>query len=197
MNCDPAAVELFRKKAELVSTKTVEKPDMARAIAYALEICQAKAPFQPMMATGQNEPGERVVAAPALKEDDYLCLTQAARGMGVTVIKDGLRDRLAGIDLVLTYAGLGLAETATCILSCPNEDERLATMIGEIHVLALPKSRVVKDLYQAEDYMKNLLAEEAMYAAFISGSSRTSDIERVLTTGVHGPLELHVVLLDS
>jgi len=35
------------------------------------------------------------------------------------------------------------------------------------------------------------------YLSFISGASRTADIERVLTIGVHGPRELHLLILDE
>lgn len=194
-NIDRAAVDLFKHKAELVSTKVLEKPDMAAVIDYALDLCQAKSPLQPMMENCGTEAGP-VVAAPGLAEADFQSLAESGRDRGARVIKSGLRNHLAGIDLALTRADLAVASTATCILGCPNENERLATMVGEIHVMAVPKSKMVSDLYQAENKLRELLGEKAMYAAFISGCSRTSDIERVLTLGVHGPLELHVVLLD-
>ena len=193
---DPALVELFKTKAGAVSTVVAEKEDMAAAVEYAIRVCLAKAPLRPMMETAEAGTG-RVLAAPALSEADFQLLAQKGAQRGLTVIRDGLRERLTGIDLALTYADLAVADTATCVLGCPDENERLATMIGEAHVMVLPKSKMVRDIYQAEAHLRALLGTEAMYAAFISGCSRTSDIERVLTLGVHGPLELHVVLLNG
>ena len=41
------------------------------------------------------------------------------------------------------------------------------------------------------------MAQGASYLSFISGASRTADIERGLALGVHGPLELHILILED
>ncbi len=124
-------------------------------------------------------------------------LTAMSKEKGFTVIREGMRNHLAGIDVGFSTADMAIAETATCVLECQGEDARLAGMVCEIHVIALPKSRIVNTSYEAEEYLHKLMSDGPMYTAFISGPSRTADIERVLTIGVHGPLELHVALMEG
>lgn len=195
---DQGIVDLFKEKAKLAATEVVERPDMSGALEYALEVCAAKEPFQPLLPkkSGAMKTDGKIMAASGLPQADYQALAEAGQKQGVVVVKDGLRERLAGIDVTLSLADLGVASTGTCVLGCPGEDDRLATMVCETHVVVLPKTRLVRDSYQAEDLLRGLLAGDAMYISFISGCSRTSDIERVLTFGVHGPLSMHVVLLD-
>ena len=78
-----------------------------------------------------------------------------------------------------------------------SEDFRIATMLCETHVAVLPKSRIVPDVMSLEDELASALKTAPKYLAFISGASRTADIERVLTIGVHGPQELHLLILEG
>ena len=113
------------------------------------------------------------------------------------MIERGLRDHLEGIDIGFTIADYGIAETGTLVLNSSSEEVRLATMISEIHVAVLAVSRIRETSYDLESELKRFMQSPADYTAFITGASRTADIERVLTLGVHGPLELHILLLED
>ena len=89
------------------------------------------------------------------------------------------------------------AETGTLVINSTSEDLRLATMISDIHLAILPTSRIKKDDLDLTSELHKLLADPKNFTAFITGPSRTADIERVLAIGVHGPLELHILLLED
>lgn len=185
------AIELFTTKSAAVSTTVVHAKNLEAAADYALRLCSENVFSRP-----SGEPKGKVLAAPDLPENLFTRLVASGEKVGVEIIGHGLRSRMDGIDVGFTAADMGIAETGTAVMLCSREDTRLASMICETHVLALPKSKVVLTSYDAEDFLREAMAGP-MYTAFISGCSRTSDIERVLTLGVHGPLELHVVLTEE
>ena len=61
--------------------------------------------------------------------------------------------------------------------------------------MSLPRSKIQPDLMTLEKELGRLMKEPGNYLAFITGASRTADIERVLTIGVHGPQELHILIM--
>lgn len=187
-------LEVFTAKASAVSSTLIHAKDLTEAAMYALRLCSENV-FSRPASTGPHT-GGKVLAAPEMPKALYEKLVKAGKTAGVDVIDSGLRDRMDGIDVGFTVADMAVAETGTAISRCFGEDARLASMICETHVLALPVSRIVADSYDAEEFLREAMAVP-MYTAFISGCSRTSDIERVLTLGVHGPLELHIVLTEE
>jgi len=83
------------------------------------------------------------------------------------------------------------------VIDSTNEDLRLATMIGEIHVVLLDTNNIYHSADDLTSQLKALMQQKDNYTAFITGASRTADIERVLALGVHGPLELYILLIEG
>ncbi len=209
MGPTPEVLEKFRKKAEIVSAIVSEVDSMAQAVAYTVDLCAQKEACQLLMSgceeslsnKGQDlcqlKTMGKIIAAPGLNDADMAELVKQAASREISVIKDGLRNHLAGIDIGFTVADYGIGETGTLVLNSASEELRLATMISEVHVAVLPKSRIRatgEDMY-AE--LKGYMSQKPNYLAFVTGASRTADIERVLALGVHGPLELHILILED
>ena len=104
------------------------------------------------------------------------------------------RARLGDDKVGVACAARGIAETGTCVVETDDEETRLATMIPETSVIVLKTSDIVPHLADVRDRQKD---GKVAYTSFITGPSRTADIERVGAIGVHGPLEVHVILLED
>jgi L-lactate dehydrogenase complex protein LldG len=103
-------------------------------------------------------------------------------------------DELEGATVGVTGALAGLADTGSlALLSGPGRG-RLASLLPPVHIAFLPLPRLYPTM--AAFFTDHPgVALQGSNLVFISGPSRTADIEQVLTLGVHGPRELHVVLL--
>lgn len=187
-------IQLLREKAEAVQTNVVEITSLEEAVEYCTKLCAEREPAKMLIPGATHE--QKVIAAPALPEDMFASLIKSGEEKGIKVIKEGMRDHLAGIEIGFTIADGGIAATGTVIQSSNSEEVRIATMVSEAHVVVLPKSKVFADSYDAEELLENLMSTTA-YTAFITGPSRTADIERTLALGAHGPLELHMLLLED
>lgn len=202
-------IQEFAAKASLVNAVVQEVPNMAAALQYVVDVCEKKAPCE-MLA---DEPGtdkgplgpnkvptrlEKIMAAPALSAEDFSTLETLCKEKNIRLLRDGLRSYLAGIDVGVSPAQCGVAASGTCMVDTDSEDDRLAGMISEINVLLLRKDDVYPDLPSITDLLrKRMNSRPGTFTTLITGPSRTADIERVSAIGVHGPLELHVILLEE
>ncbi|HZN40001.1 MAG TPA: lactate utilization protein [Planctomycetota bacterium] len=105
---------------------------------------------------------------------------------------DASREELFTADLGVTAAQWAIAETGTLVLVGDEERHRLASLLPPVHIALLPHSRILGNLGEA---LKTLARPLSPAVTFITGPSRTADIELQLVIGVHGPRELHVVVV--
>ena len=173
----------MRERATAVQTIVADLESLPQAFRYAVEVTRSQ--------------GGSTIAAPALEAEERAQLAKLCQESELTLLTDNLRDHIGQIHTGFTLCDWGIAETATLVLDSTSEDVRLATMLSETHIAVLPRSRIKAEAMDLEAQMSESLVAAPRYLAFISGASRTADIERVLTIGVHGPQELHLLILDE
>jgi L-lactate dehydrogenase complex protein LldG len=88
----------------------------------------------------------------------------------------------------------GLADTGSVVLAAAPDEPRARSLLPETHITILAEDRVLPGL---EDLFEALGGELPSALAIVTGPSRSADIEQTLTVGVHGPREVHVVLVPA
>ena len=107
-------------------------------------------------------------------------------------------DDLLSCDVGITAAQWGIAETGSLVLDSSAENHRLISLLPPVHIALLRADRILSSLDDALDAVRDPdtgLPPPAI--TLVTGPSRTADIELTLVVGVHGPRELHVVVLDQ
>jgi L-lactate dehydrogenase complex protein LldG len=173
----------FKAKAEAVQTIVAEVKSLEEAFDYSADLTVRQ--------------GGTCIAAPGLEKESADQFLSVCKKKGLTLLTENLRDSIGKIHTGFSGADYGIAETATLVLNSKSEDLRIATMLSEVHVAVLCPSQLRPDALSLEEDLSRLMKSSAGYLAFISGASRTADIERVLTIGVHGPQEFHVLILGE
>ena len=102
-----------------------------------------------------------------------------------------------GIDEAIVAADYGIAETGTVVIDSEDEKLRLATCLAEKLTVLVAASRIKERMEDIVHFMEERSGKGNAYIAFITGASRTADIERVLTIGVHGPKEMQVIIVED
>jgi len=99
-------------------------------------------------------------------------------------------------DAGISTTQAAIAETGTLVLDSVRERHRLVSLVPPVHIAILNASTIYMTLSETLSMLQS--AEELSPAVtFITGPSRTADIELTLTIGVHGPQELYVIVNQS
>jgi L-lactate dehydrogenase complex protein LldG len=94
----------------------------------------------------------------------------------------------------ISQADWAVAATGTLVVDATQVEQRLVSTLPPIHVALVATSRLRADL---PTVLAQLHPSQAGYISLITGPSRTADIERVLTIGVHGPGRLIILFVDE
>lgn len=87
-----------------------------------------------------------------------------------------------------------VSDTGTLVQNSSDIEQRLVSSLSSIHIAIVPTDNILPDM---PTLLSKIHPAEAGYIAMITGPSRTADIERVLTIGVHGPKRLIILFCDE
>jgi L-lactate dehydrogenase complex protein LldG len=113
-------------------------------------------------------------------------------GLGVE-FRPPVNEDLVGI----TGCFCAVAETGTLMLLSGPETFASAALLPETHIAIVPKARIVAGIEDAFALAKSERGELPRATNFISGPSRTGDIEQTIVLGAHGPYRVHVILVNT
>ncbi len=120
----------------------------------------------------------------------------------VKIARERLRKSFINAGMGITGANVAIADTGTIGIVTNEGNADLVSTLPPIHVAVLGIEKIVPTIDDAVAMLKLLprsgtAQKITSYVSFITGPSRTSDIELVPVVGVHGPKEMHIVLLDN
>jgi len=128
--------------------------------------------------------------------DSYLDAKEKER---LSAMNPGLRFDVTRATSKLAPIGIskmdwGIANTGTVVQDATSVEKRLVSTLPIIHIAILHTDKIVADL---SELLNKIDPRKSRYIRLITGPSRTADIERVLTIGVHGPERFILVCIDK
>jgi len=111
-----------------------------------------------------------------------------------TVLKNASKGELFDCDVGVTTAQWAMAETGTLVLESGRERSRLTSLLPPVHICVLDAKNIRGTMGEILQIIQNDLSRTV---TFVTGPSRTSDIELTLAIGVHGPRELYVIVISD
>jgi L-lactate dehydrogenase complex protein LldG len=172
-------IETFAMRAARVGVRT-RRASEAEVPAVVLEIA-ASVDAESLAVAGSVPRREAIVAA--------------ARERGVRLAEPAELTPLERVDVGVSVARMAVAESGSLVAHSSSEDRRVE-LCADIHVVLVDEANVAASLDEGLALVGRIAAEGPSYVSLISGPSRSADIEFTLAVGVHGPRELHAVMVS-
>jgi L-lactate dehydrogenase complex protein LldG len=187
---DKNLVQVFRQKHETLAGSVHLVTSTNEAVEKVLSILK--------------EAAAQRVALGDLPEDFRQPLEQRCAQAGLDVLmwpfnSAELPQALDSVQAGVSWAAFAIAETGSLVEFTTDDAGRLVSALPRVHVGVFRTADLLGTLEEAAPRIRNFYAHNPRNAtvSFISGPSRTGDIEMRLTLGVHGPAETHAVVITS
>ncbi|HVS26708.1 MAG TPA: lactate utilization protein C [Burkholderiales bacterium] len=161
-----------------------------RALSLASSVDEIAA-FEQLPAAAARYLREHNLPLQAVCWPEFAQLDWTAQGMNVTARPAN------GNDLVgITGAFCAIAETGTLVTLSGKGSPSVTSLLPETHIAVVDTARIVKGMEEAWALLRSELSTMPRAVNFISGPSRTADIEQTVTLGAHGPYRVHIILVN-
>ncbi len=176
--------DTFKTRAEAVSAEVHRVETKREAIDFILTFLRSE--------NVSDAPHAHAVWADGSLLDgvDRQSLCEQAPGLTFSVTRDSSERAKIGISQV----EWAISDTGTLVTDAAPVERRLVSALPAIHVAVAATDAIQPDMAEA---LARIHPSHCGYISMITGPSRTADIERVLTIGVHGPSRLVIVFVDE
>lgn len=128
---------------------------------------------------------------------EVMALSDDERSEARDAARAGFRQKAISADIGITGVDYAIAETGSCVLLPRKGLSRVVSLLPPVHIAVVKAGQVLPSLdelftLRRQDFLDGDIGS---YMNLISGPSRSADIEYQLVTGVHGPGEVHMILL--
>jgi L-lactate dehydrogenase complex protein LldG len=179
-----AIFDAFKARAEAVSAEVHRFPHRTTAFNFILALLRKEGIA--------DAPRSSVVWVDGsfLADVNKTQMSESLPGLSFNVTRENAANAKIGV----SQMDWAIANTGTLVQDAAAVEKRLASTLPSIHIAIVDTKKILPDL---PAIFAKVTPSMTNYISLITGPSRTADIERVLTIGVHGPERLVIVFVDE
>jgi L-lactate dehydrogenase complex protein LldG len=133
------------------------------------------------------------VILPYSKEHVREAINEIVRGRSVVTMETG---DVNTADVGINFADYALADTGSLVFLSEAHQSRLISLLPPVHIAIVARNKILSGLDELFTIVPQPAAQSSALV-LITGPSRTADIEMRLVRGVHGPGEIHVIIVED
>ncbi|MFZ5942781.1 MAG: LutC/YkgG family protein [Bacillota bacterium] len=173
----------FKEKAEALTVKVVRVPSKEEA--------------EKVIASELKSANAKLAVGVPLMLADVQKIKEMAEAQGIDFSLELDRNLIEKADFGISEFDLGIAELGTIVQDADSVHKRMVSTLPPTHLALISTKTIVDTFSDALDVIEKVYnGNPSNFLAFVTGPSKTADIERVLTIGVHGPGRLIIVCVD-